>query len=371
MYAKFGSRLREAMPVARSLDDVVSMSPMQIAESSHLVVAAYKELVQGALSLRNDDYRKLMLDVLRDPRISFPEAYRDDGDREEVRAELERVGYLEAGYAIDSLLPRDHLSPQGYMSAPQSHEDWYNCHPGGLAITCAVNARLGEYHTTLYQHQYGIPVDRDLALAALAIHEYPKAWIYAWNADGSYRKEPRAMGGNLHTHTLHVVAEMIHRSAPTEMVTAVAACHAFGSAEFYEDEAAGETRVRWPGYAAVASFLHGGAILARVDPVELGVLERGADGGLVLPPQPVEIWNCNLSDMNWPYTIGAAHTYTFPLLEELAGSLYGIPSAETAQFRQLKNYVYAQVGQIALYELLVRDGREAVSDIVQALVTKN
>ncbi|MGE3287219.1 MAG: hypothetical protein AB7J32_14105 [Pseudonocardia sp.] len=347
------------------------MSPREIAESSQLVVSSYKELVQGALSLRNDDYRGLMLDILRDPRITFPESYRDDGDREEVRAELVRAGYLEEGYSIDLLLPRDNLSPQAYISAPQSHEDWYNCHPGGLAITCAVNSRLSEYHTMLYQHRYGVPVDRDLALAALTIHEYPKAWIYAWNADGSYRKEPRAMGGNLHTHTLHVVAEMLHRGAPTEMVIAVAACHAFGSAEFYEDEAAGETRVRWPGYAAVASFLHGGAILARTDPVERGILERGSDGQLHLRAQPVEIWNCNLSDMNWPYTIGAAHTYTFPLLAELASSIYGIGSPETAEFRQLKNYVYAQVGQIALYELLVRDGREAVADVVSALVGKD
>lgn len=371
MYDKFGPRLREAMPPPRPLDDVVAMSPLEIAESSHLVISAYKELVQGALSLRNDDYRKLMLDVLRNPQITFPEGYRDDGDREEVRAELVRVGYLEEDYAIDLLLPRDHLTPGPHIAAPQSHEDWYNCHPGGLAITCAVNSRLSEYHTTTYQHRYGIPVDRDLALAACTIHEYPKAWIYRWNNDGSYRKEPRAMGGNLHTHTLHVVAEMLHRNAPTEMVIAVAACHAFGSAEFYEDEEARETRVRWPGYDAVASYLNGGAILARVDPVEKGLVERAAGGQVRLSKQPVEIWNCNLSDMNWPYTIGAAHTHTFPLLVELAESLYGIPSAETPQFRQLKNYVYAQVGQIALYELLVRDGPEAVVDIVTALVTKN
>jgi hypothetical protein len=215
---------------------------------------------------------------------------------------------------------------------------------------------------------YGIPVDRDLALAALAIHEYPKAWIYAWNSEGGYRKEPRLHGGNLHTHTAHVVAEMIHRGAPKEMVIAVAACHGFGSAEFYEDDANRETRVRWPGYQLVASFLHSGSILARVDAVEEGYVERGSDGVLTLAPQPVEIWNGNLSDMNWPYTIGAAHTHTFPLLEEIAQTTFGAAPG-SKPFKQLKNYVYAQVGQIALYELLVRDGRDAVESIVKDLVS--
>ena len=367
MYEPFGSRLSEAMPPQRSLDDIVSMTPLEIAESSHLVISAYKELVQGALSIRNDAYRKPMLDVLRNPQVTFPERYAD-GESAEVVRELMEAGYLERAEDFDTVVTDDFLSPQPFITAPQSHEDWYNCHPGGLAITCAVNARLGEYHTQLYQHMYGIPVDRDLALATLAIHEYPKAWIYKWNDQGGYRKEPRLHGGNLHTHTAHVVAEMIHRDAPRELVIAVAACHGFGSAEFYEDESARETRVSWPGYDLVATFLHSGAILARVDPVEKGYVERRKDGTLTLAPQPIEIWNGNLSDMNWVYTIGAAHTHTFPVLEEIAQTVYGAAPG-SKEFKQLKNYVYAQVGQIALYELLVRDGRGAVESIVKDLVS--
>jgi hypothetical protein len=366
MYEGFGSRLSEAMPPQLSLDDVVSMTPLEIANSSHLVISAYKELVQGALSIRNDEYRKPMLDVLRDPKVTFPEKY-GEGESTEIVRELMEAGYLERAEDFDTLVTDDYLSPQPFISAPQSHADWYNCHPGGLAITCAVNSRLSEYHTQLYQHMYGIPIDRDLTLAALTIHEYPKAWIYAWNADGSYRKEPRLHGGNLQTHTAHVVAEMIHRGAPREMVIAVAACHGFGVAEFYEDNEARETRSRWPGYQIVASLLHSGSILARVDPFERGYIERTADGGITIAPQPVEMWNCNLSDMNWPYTIGAAHTHTYPLLEEIAQTTYGA-APDSKQFLQLKNYVYAQVGQIALYELLVRDGREAVESIVRDLV---
>ena len=86
MYEGFGSRLSEAMPPQLSLDDVVSMTPLEIANSSHLVISAYKELVQGALSIRNDEYRKPMLDVLRDPKVTFPEKY-GEGESTEMDGE--------------------------------------------------------------------------------------------------------------------------------------------------------------------------------------------------------------------------------------------------------------------------------------------
>ena len=49
---------------------------------------------------------------------------------------------------------------------------------------------------------------------------------------------------------------------------------------------------------------------------------------------------------------------------------YGIASPEGREFNQLKNYVYAQVGQIALYEALVRDGEAAARRIVRRLVDR-
>ena len=160
----------------------------------------------------------------------------------------------------------------------------------------------------------------------------------------------------MHTHDIYVVAEMLHRGAPPELVVAVAAAHAFGTVDLAQDGK--ETRFQWPGYDWVAKFLHAGAMLAQRDPVEAGLLERDSSGTLVLPPQPVEVWNCNLSDMNWPYTSGAAHRYTWPLLEHVARRHYDIESPDSREFRQLKNYVYAQVGQIPLYEVFVREGEE-------------
>jgi hypothetical protein len=368
MSTTLATPLEESLAPPISLADVVGLSPADIAKGSQLVIAAYKELVNQALSIRNDAYRKPMLDVLRDSRVGFLELYPTRESREAIRDELAALGYMEREDDVDELFPPDHLDPQPYLTAPQSHEDWYNCHPGGMAITCAVNCRLSEYHTQLYQHHYGVPADRDLALAALCIHEYPKAWLYRWNDDGSYAIEPRSFGSNMHTHDIYVVAEMLYRGAPRELVVGVAAAHAFGNVDLQQDGK--ETRFTWPGYDWVAKFLHAGALLAQRDPIDEGLLERGPGGELGLPPQPIEIWNCNLSDMNWPYTSGGAHKYVWPLLVRIATEDYGIEAPDSKPFRQLKNYVFAQVGQIALYETLVRDGEDAVRRIVQALVTK-
>jgi hypothetical protein len=366
-FAPFAESLEATLPEPLALSDVARMTPMEIAQSSELVTSSYRELVGMALSLQNEAYRRLMLSVLKDTRVTFMELYPERSDREEIRGELARFGYMSEEDDVDELFPPRPEDPQPYLASPQSHEDLYNPHPGGMAITCAVNCRLSEYHTMLYREHFGVPADRDLAVAGLCIHEYPKAWLYYWNEDGSYGIEPRTFGGNMHTHDVYVTAEMLHRGAPPELVVGVAAAHSFGAPDLTEDGK--ETRMSWPGYEWVKKFLHAGALLAQRDPVEAGVLEPGEKvGEYVLPPQPVEIWNCHLSDMNWPYTAGAAHKYTFPLLGEVAREEYGIASPEGREFNQLKNYVYAQVGQIALYEALVREGEGAARRIVKRLV---
>lgn len=360
--------LEKALPPTLALAEVVGMNPLEIAESSRLIVASYQELVSMALSMRHEEYRRIMLDVLRDSRVTFLDLYPTAASQEAIRDQLAEHGYMDSGDPVEELFPPHNLDPQPYISAPTSHHDWYNCHPGGMALTCAVNCRLGEYHTQIYQHHYGVPADRDLAVAALCIHEYPKAWLYQWREDGSYALEPRSFGGNVHTHDIYVVAEMLHRGAPAELVVAVAAAHLFGACETEEDGK--ETRFLWPGYEWVTKFLHAGAMLAQRDPEDAGLLEKGTDGRYVLPPQPVEIWNTHMSDMNWVYTSGAAHKFVYPLLARIASEDYGVSSPDSAEFLQLKNYVFAQVGQVGLYETLVRDGEDAVRGIVAALVSR-
>ena len=125
----------------------------------------------------------------------------------------------------------------------------------------------------------------------------------------------------------------------------------------------------WIGEGRVAHFLEAAAALAQVDPVDYGLLERKG-GRLVTGPLPAEQWVTHLADMNWPYAMGAAHNYTWPLLRQLAGEDYGLKDGDRRQINQFKNYVWSQLGQITLYEIFVREGFDAVRATTRRLVTR-
>ena len=72
------------------------------------------------------------------------------------------------------------------------------------------------------------------------------------------------------------------------------------------------------------------------------------------------------------YAMGAAQLNTVPLLQQVARDRLGL-SARDLQgrpFNQLKNYVWSQLGQIPLYEILVREGFDAASATVLRLVSR-
>ena len=113
------------------------------------------------------------------------------------------------------------------------------------------------------------------------------------------------------------------------------------------------------------------AIMAQIDPVDYGLLER-KNGKLTLATQPGEQWVTHMADMNWPYTMGAAHNYTWPMLKQIAEETLGVSGDDPNErpINQLKNYVWSQIGQIPLYEILVREGYDAAKKTVNRLVAK-
>lgn len=76
--------------------------------------------------------------------------------------------------------------------------------------------------------------------------------------------------------------------------------------------------------------------------------------------------------MNWPYTMGGAHHHTWPLLKQVAEDDLGLKGADLdgCPFNQFKNYVWSQIGQIALYEILVREGSDAARKTVNRLLAR-
>jgi hypothetical protein len=229
---------------------------------------------------------------------------------------------------------------------------------------------MADAYTQNYRQMYGVPANRDLPVASLLVHEYPKVWLYQWREDGSWLEEPRTVYDDTwHAHCIYVTAELMYRRFDSRIVMAMAAAHQLS---FLEASMDGRRVVtNWRGLERVAHFIKAAAVMAQVDPVDYGLLERKG-GEAVLAPVPAEQWVTHLADMNWPYAMGAAHLYTWPMLKSVAEGDLAIKGRDLdgKPFNQLKNYVWSQLGQIALYEILVREGFDAARKTVLRLVAK-
>lgn len=367
-YSAFSEEL-DLLP-ARPLEEVISLTAEQMARASRLVTSAYHELLQVAASLEDQAYRRLMTECIASPKVTFLDLYPTEQDRQQIFAEMVRLGFFNAADSPDEVFPVNPRSPQTYLTAPSSHNDFYNAHPGGLAVTVAYNVRMAEAYTANYRQMFGVPINRDLPSAALCIHEFPKVWLYQWQEDGSWSEEPRTVYDDTwHAHCIYVTAELLHRRFDSRLVMAMAAAHQLSALNASMNGK--EVVCDWVGLERVAHFIKAASVLAQVDPVDYGLLEK-RHGKLMLSPQPAEQWVTHLADMNWPYVMGAAHHYTYPLLQQVAGSDFGLTEKDLVgrPFNQLKNYIWSQLGQITLYEILVREGFDAARLVINRLVTR-
>lgn len=368
IYSTFAKDLETPQP--RPLDEVIAMSPEDMARSSRLVMATYNELLQVAASLEDQGYRKLMTECLARPRVTFLEMYPSGDDRRKLFKEMVRLGFFNKEDDPDYVWPAGHMTPQTYLTAPSSHNDFYNAHPGGLSVTVAYNVRMADAYTENYRQMFGLPINRDLPAAALCVHEYPKVWLYQWLDDGSWLEEPRTVYGDTwHAHCIYVTAELMYRRFDSRIVMAMAAAHQLSLLDARMDGR--KVVCNWMGLERVAHFIKAAAVIAQVDPVDYGLLERKKDG-VVLAPVPAEQWVTHLADMNWPYAMGAAHLYTWPLLRQIAKEDYGLSKKDLdgRPFNQLKNYVWSQIGQIGLYEILVREGFDSARHTIKRMIAK-
>jgi hypothetical protein len=367
-YSSFSKDLD--LPKTAKLEQIIAMSPEQMARASRLIMGTYNELLQTAASLESDHYRELMTECITAPKVTFLEMYPKPQDRDRLFKEMVRLGFFNPEDNADHVWPSGNLNPQTYLTAPSSHNAFYNAHPGGLAVTVAFNIRMADAYTQNYRQVYGVPANRDLPVASLLVHEYPKVWLYQWQDDGTWREEPRTVYDDTwHAHCIYVTAELMYRRYDSRIVMAMAAAHQLSYLEASMDGR--DVVCNWRGLERVAHFIKAAAVMAQVDPVDYGLLERQGDQ-MVLAPVPAEQWVTHLADMNWPYAMGAAHLHTWPMLQQIAGSDLGLSRKDLQgkPFNQLKNYVWSQLGQIGLYEILVREGYDAARNTIQRLISK-
>ena len=118
-----------------------------MANVSRLVNAAYNELLQVAASLKFRLISRLMTECIAAPKVTFLEKYPGEADRHKLFAEMVKLGFFSSQDSPEHVWPAGHMQPQSYLTAPSSHNDFYNAHPGGLAVTVAYNIRMAEAFT--------------------------------------------------------------------------------------------------------------------------------------------------------------------------------------------------------------------------------
>lgn len=131
-YTEFSAELD--LTPTRSLEQVVAMTPDEMARSSRIVTTAYNELLQVASSLEDQQYRELMTECISGPKVAFLEMYPSEQDRSRIFDEMVRLGFFNKDDSPDYVFPAGNMTPQTYLTTPSSHNDFYNAHPGGWQL---------------------------------------------------------------------------------------------------------------------------------------------------------------------------------------------------------------------------------------------
>jgi hypothetical protein len=349
-----GALLPQAARAQVSAADLAAcqaMTPEQMAETSPVAGASWDYLVETAGTIRDVDLRAKVKAILDNPAPTLAARLGDPKVRAEVHGELAAKRML-TGQTVDGLLPPTAdpaKASQPFRSAPGSGYASHHAFPGGLAVHTAGNMRATLGIVDGYKATYGFALDRDTAVASQMLHDLHKPWVFAWGADGASRAEQTLAGTGEH-HVLSV-AESLVRGLPPEVIVAQACAHNHpGNAK---DE------------AEVVGWLTAAAILAGVDPVGAGLLEKG---GATLPlPRRMEGFVCHLGDHDYVLSVPAGK-WMIAALADLARERYGLADATFKAFNQFRNFVFSRGTMMGLYEVYAVSGKDGLAAAVAAIV---
>ena len=177
--------------------------------------------------------------------------------------------------------------PQPVFAAPGGGQ--HHAYPGGLIVHEAFNLRSALSFVDSYRAAAGfrgadglprvgpigesidrnpsITINQDELRAAPIWHDWAKAIVFQWNADGTLFRELGIAGTGGH-HILGV-AETIARGLPAELIVVQVSAH---------------TPPNTDNEGNVVRWLRAASIIAGVDPVARGLLAVASDGNLHLPP---------------------------------------------------------------------------------------
>jgi hypothetical protein len=327
---------RAAKSASRSLKPVaysaIPQNAIASANASNLIDSCWNQILDYAGSIQDASLRSSVISLLNNPLPTFMKNYSSASAREALYNKLAAKGLVDPA-KIDAahILPPFDGTVQAFKTAPGSGYGSHHPYPGGLATHVNANLHITSYICKTYQEVFLYDVNRDIAIAAQALHDIAKPFVFQWQKNGASLKEYTIAGQGAH----HVIslAEVIYRGFPAEEVVAQACAHAAPTSK--KDE------------ADVVSWLTAAAIMAGKDPVAYGLLNATGDG---LPaPHHQEGYIVHLGDHDWVLSSPAAQK-TVNMLKEIARRNYGMSDADLngAKFNHFRNYVGSQLSYMYL-----------------------
>ncbi len=341
---------KAALSPSISMEECVSMTPQDMAKSSGEVMSSWEYLNTTANEIREPKMRAIVLGMLSNPAPTFLKSI----DKKAAYNELKALDFTKASY--ENFLPyaqNANTSNQPFYSATGSGWKSHHAYPGGLATHVSFNVKMAKSMVENYNETYNFNADQDIVIAAQTLHDLHKPWVFQWQKDNKCRNE-QALAGTGEHHVLSL-AESIYRGLSADLVIAQAGAHTPPNNPQSE--------------ANIVNWLKAAAILNGKDPIKLGLIAK--DGKTLPLPRRTESFITHVADHDYILS-GPAFNWSEAIVKKIAQNTYNIKGNDLdgKVYNNLRNYVFAQVTAMTLYQEYVENGEIGVKNTMLKLVSK-
>lgn len=331
--------------------------PVEVAKSSELVQKAWDYLLGEINSLHDLALREKVFSFYQNTVPTFMEQHQGAANVSKVYKMLLQEHLVDPALTDEThLFPplKDlNINPQPFFSAPGSGYGSHHAYPGGLATHTAVNVEITKSILTTYSHIMDYEYGYDMAVAGQLLHDLAKPWVFQWNKDGSCMKEYSIAGTG--AHHIFSIAEAIYRGMPADEVVAQACAHNHPGTPKDEE--------------LVVGWIKAASILACVDPIERGLLDK--DGKRLPTPHKQAGYLVHLGDHDFVLSVPAAQQSVIAL-KEVAAKDYGMNDKELEgeKFNIFRNYIASQYSFMHIHQAMSEaDPYLAVKAIAKKVVS--
>ncbi len=334
--------LNKSLPAPLALADIFALSPRDMAARSVYTGKAYSYILSAVEGMQGGYLKEEALAMLHTCAPGFMQLYEKKAARKKLHAKLVDACLLDGRVTVEEFMP----DIEAYAQAPPpvwvaSGSNYYghHAHPGGLALHVEGNLRVALGVAEQYREMYGFAYDTDIIVFAQAVHDLAKAWVLQWLPDGSCMAQYNI--ADTGAHHIYGLAESMWRGIPPGPVFAQAATHVKPDSK--------------KGRAVIAGFLQAAAMVADIDPVKYGLLDK--KGEIALETGKGEYWLCYLADHSVVYNVPMARR-SVEFLQGLAVNEYGFAQSALAgrDFNQFRNFVFSSLTISRVYQMLLAGG---------------